>query len=86
MLVQATSSRLGFRISFDSNDRSVEYAVPADAYEPFESQLFLRHVHDDSIVFDVGANIVYYTLLGLTNGKIIAFEPNLQNYLLLICG
>jgi FkbM family methyltransferase len=92
MLVVTRSKRWGFQISYDSEDRFVGESVAQDTYEPFESSLFLDRLQRDSIVFDVGASIGYYTLLAslkvrrrfvFGKGKIVSFEPNLQNYLLL---
>lgn len=44
---------------------------------------FLNRVKKDTIVFDVGANVGYYTLLASlqvgTNGKVFAFEPVVRN-------
>ena len=86
MLREQRSKRFGFLISFDSDDRFVGQGLAIDVYEPYESQLFLEHIETDTIVFDIGANIGYYTLLASlksVSGRIIALEPNLKNFLLL---
>lgn len=48
-------------------------------YETVESMLFLKLLKLDNIVLDVGANIIYYTILAASqvgkNGRIFAFEP-----------
>lgn len=52
-------------------------------FEPFESDLFLATIDEQSIVVDVGANIGYYTVLASALGKalsVIAFEPDAENY------
>ncbi|HON89873.1 MAG: FkbM family methyltransferase [Fibrobacter sp.] len=51
--------------------------------EPKQTEAFKSALKDGFIVFDVGANIGYYTLLGSRiigkNGKIFAFEPSIRN-------
>jgi FkbM family methyltransferase len=51
-------------------------------YEPAQTRLFEQHVLADSIVFDLGANVGYYTLLAAKlahRGKVVAFEPEPRN-------
>lgn len=51
-------------------------------YEPAQSRLFQQHVLADSVVFDLGANVGYYTLLAAKlahRGQIVAFEPEPRN-------
>lgn len=51
-------------------------------YEKAQSQLFHQHVTADSIVFDLGANVGYYTLLAAKlahQGQVVAFEPEPRN-------
>lgn len=56
-------------------------------YEPKETQLFLDSIHNGNIIFDIGANIGYYTVLASKKagqrGKVFAFEPDRQNLSLL---
>jgi FkbM family methyltransferase len=51
-------------------------------YESAQTRLFERHVLTDSIVFDLGANVGYYTLLAAKlarRGHVVAFEPEPRN-------
>lgn len=57
-------------------------------YEPSETRLIQELLFPGNIVIDVGANIGYYTLLYAnlvgSSGKVYAFEPEYNNYRLLI--
>jgi FkbM family methyltransferase len=51
-------------------------------YEKAQTELFHQHVTADSTVFDLGANVGYYTLLAsklARQGQVIAFEPEPRN-------
>lgn len=51
-------------------------------YERAQSQAFQKYVKADSIVFDLGANVGYYTLLAAklaASGRVVAFEPEPRN-------
>lgn len=51
-------------------------------YEQAQSRLFDQHVTADSTVFDLGANVGYYTLLAAKlahRGHVVAFEPEPRN-------
>ena len=56
-------------------------------YEPKETLLFLETVKTGDTVWDIGANVGYYTVLAAkiagAKGKIIAFEPDEENAKLL---
>jgi len=56
-------------------------------YEPFETEIVHRLVHEGDIVLDVGANIGYYTLVLArrvgAGGRVFAFEPDPDNFALL---
>jgi len=58
------------------------------ALEAFEKTVMKKIIKKGMVVFDVGANIGHYTLIlaNLTgkNGKVYAFEPDPENYRLLI--
>lgn len=57
-------------------------------YEKYETSLFKRFVKQGMNVVDAGANIGYYTLLAVKlvgdDGKVFAFEPEPENYSLLL--
>jgi FkbM family methyltransferase len=57
-------------------------------YEKYETILFQELVTEGMNVIDIGANIGYYTLLAAKlvgeRGRVIAFEPEPQNYALLL--
>ena len=52
-------------------------------YEPEQTQAFVNTVSRGQTVFDIGANVGYYTLLGSKlvgeDGQVVAFEPVTQN-------
>lgn len=53
------------------------------SYEYEKRLVFEKKVHRDSIVFDIGANVGFYTLLASvlvgSNGRVFAFEPVPRN-------
>lgn len=93
MLKEIDAEKYGFKFSFDDGDKFVGCNVAYGVYEPYESELLLSKVKKDSVIFDVGANVGYFSLLCAKRlndfgrfarkGKVFAFEPNLKNYLLL---
>lgn len=51
-------------------------------YEDEKQQLITRSVQPNTVFYDVGANVGFYTLLGsrlVGSGKVFAFEPLLHN-------
>jgi FkbM family methyltransferase len=54
------------------------------SYEPEQTCMFEKLIKPGNVVFDVGAHAGYYTLLSSVlvgpEGKVIAFEPNPDNY------
>ncbi|MFI5250787.1 MAG: FkbM family methyltransferase [Bacteroidota bacterium] len=80
MLIKTKNQQYGFDFYYDSNDDFVGKQIAAANYEPYESKLFLENLKPNSILFDVGANIGYYSLLAsskILDGEIISFEPYL---------
>lgn len=60
----------------------------AGAYEQDTTALFKRIAKEGMVIVDIGANIGYYTLLAARlvgkRGKVFAFEPDPDNYALLL--
>jgi len=51
-------------------------------YEREQTRLFQENIKADSVVFDLGANVGYYTLLAAKlarRGQVVAFEPEPKN-------
>ncbi|MBU2564047.1 FkbM family methyltransferase [Patescibacteria group bacterium] len=75
----------GQKMFLDSED-SLRLSL-SGVYEPFETKIIKSVIKKDNTVIDIGANIGYYTLLFAKlvgrNGKIIAFEPDPDNFFLL---
>jgi FkbM family methyltransferase len=60
--------------------KPAERAIPFDAYEPKVTQKFLAIIKENDVVFDVGAWIGYYVLLGAKKAKrVIAIEADDKN-------
>jgi len=60
--------------------KPAERAIPFGAYERKITQTFLAIVKEDDIVFDIGAWIGYYVLLGAKKAKhVIAIEAHSMN-------
>lgn len=57
------------------------------SYEAAKARLFARHIQRGNVVYDVGANVGFYTLLSAScvgaDGKVVAFEPLPRNQLYL---
>lgn len=75
----------GFPFLLDPLD-SLELSI-FRRYEPFETGLLTSVIRPGMTILDVGANIGYYTLLFSKlvgeSGRVIAFEPEPQNFALL---
>ncbi len=63
------------------------YLIKDKVWEAFETQLFIQHIQAGDCVFDIGANLGYYTCIAsrLTgkHGKVFSFEPEATNFSLL---
>ena len=72
----------------DTRDRVIATHLLGDeVWEALETAAFLAHAREGMCVFDVGANIGYYTLLAARavgpSGRVYAFEPEPHNFGLL---
>ena len=78
----------GMPMWVDTRDRVIATRLLGDGiWEPSETVAFLAHAREGMCVFDVGANIGYYTLLAARavgpTGVVYAFEPEPHNFALL---
>ncbi len=78
----------GMPMWVDTRDRVIATRLLGEGvWEPAETAAFLARVHEGMCVFDVGANIGYYTLLAARavgpSGAVYAFEPEPRNFELL---
>ncbi len=69
----------------DTRDRVLStHLLGEEIWEPAETAAFLTHAREGMCVFDVGANIGYYTLLAARavgpSGRVHAFEPEPHNF------
>lgn len=78
----------GMPMWVDTRDRVLStHLVGEEIWEPSETAAFLAHVREGMCVFDIGANMGYYTLLAARavglSGRVYAFEPEPHNFELL---
>lgn len=73
-----------FDISLPVKDDSVSRFIFLGDYEHGTVAFLKRTLHEGDIVFDVGANLGYYTLICSrlvgSSGKVHAFEPSLREF------
>jgi FkbM family methyltransferase len=72
----------------DEADQIISARLRQDrCWENYETQLTLQHLKSGDVYVDVGANIGYYTLVAAqrvgSQGKVIAYEPDADNFALL---
>ena len=69
----------GHKMILDPKDDSLGLSINS-VYEPFETAYFKNEIKNGDVVFDIGANIGYFTLMFAKlvgeNGKVYAFEPS----------
>jgi FkbM family methyltransferase len=78
----------GFTFHLDSNDHGVSAAIARrGVYEPSTLEVIKREVRKGMTTVDVGANLGWYSLhlsrLVGDSGRVVAFEPDQRNFLLL---
>lgn len=78
----------GIPMWVDTRDRVIAtHLLGEGVWEASETAAFLTHLRKGMAVFDVGANIGYYTLLAARavgpSGRVWAFEPEPHNFALL---
>lgn len=79
---------LGLKLFVDQKDAGVGmFLRTKGVFEPLQTHLFLRTLKKGNIVFDVGANVGYYTILASKavgrKGVVYAFEPDPRNLIYL---
>lgn len=83
-IVPTVLHRHGAKISLNPRDPVVSGALTLNVYEHAETEFFLATCRQGMTFLDIGANIGYYTALALTqmkgSGRIIALEPDPENY------
>jgi FkbM family methyltransferase len=78
----------GMPMWVDTRDRVIAARLMGEGiWEPSGTAAFLAHAREGMCVFDVGANLGYYTLLAARavgpEGRVFAFEPEPHNFELL---
>ena len=86
--VRAVPIPLGCSLNVSTRDIGIGLPLLVKgAYEPLLTELFLASLHEGDVVWDVGANVGYYAVLAARKvgptGKVVAFEPDRENALLL---
>ena len=76
-----TEKRLGFHWDLDPNDRLQQRILSNNYHELEDTKKVLELIKGDKIVFDIGGNIGYYSiLLSKQVKRIYTFEPYLYTY------
>ena len=61
--------------------------ISTGTFEDTELKMFLSFLQENMVIFDIGANIGYYTILAASrvgsHGQIYAFEPDKENFAIL---
>jgi len=85
--IPGINTRMKMRVHKEG-DRCVSREIRTNRiWEPYETSLLLRYLRPGGVLLDIGANIGYYTVLGAVlvgkSGRVIAYEPDEENYRLL---
>ncbi len=74
-------------VHLNPDDPVVSGGLALGVYEPFETELFRAKLKPGMTVLDVGANLGYHTVIAASRvgaaGRVIAFEPEPNNFELL---
>jgi len=75
---------LGLKLLVSTKDAGVGfYLLNRGVFESMQTDLFVRNVKEGNVIFDIGANIGYYSVLASKlvgkTGKVYAFEPDPRN-------
>jgi len=72
------------RIVLNPRDPVISGALTLNVYERAETRVFLQLLRPGAVLLDVGANVGYYTALGMRAlgpaGKVIALEPDPESF------
>lgn len=85
-----TNPKYGFKVSFYEDDKWIGQHTQKNGIEIGETELFKSIITDNTLVFDVGANLGWYSLVFAQTlkennwtGLSVAFEPESTNFNLL---
>jgi FkbM family methyltransferase len=74
-------------ILLDKNDVAVSGSLALGIFEKEEISLFRKKIKPNMVFVDIGANLGLYTVIAASrigpNGKVFAYEPEIQTYALL---
>jgi FkbM family methyltransferase len=77
------SSSNGAKMLLNLNDAVQRHIFIYGYYEPVETKFWLHYSKKQNVIFDIGANVGYYSLIAATQlpkGRIFAFEPITKTY------
>jgi FkbM family methyltransferase len=85
---EVRSEAMGMTITMDAADDVMFPSILAyGVHEPEETALIQATLHPSMVVFDLGANVGYYSILAARcvgeQGRVFAFEPEPRNHALL---
>jgi len=83
-VVPTVLERHGVKIALNPLDPVISGALTMNVYEKAETKFFLATCKPGMTFLDIGANVGYYTALAISrmkgNGRIVALEPDPENY------
>lgn len=87
MLATAPYDGLGFRVHDAGRDDYISPSIRAGGWEAFETHCLWHLLADGHVFYDIGANLGWYTAIAGRRvgrrGRVLAFEPDPENFLLL---